>query len=210
MSLPLYHITHIDNLPSILQSHGLLANSRLQRKQIQVRDISYKRIQGRRANTRVPCGAGGVLHDYVPFYFAPRSPMLYTIHQGNVPNYQGGQAAVLHLVTTVEAIEEADLGFVFTDGHAAMAYADFYDDLDALEMVDWDVMKLRYWHDTEDDPNRKCKRQAEFLVHRFLPWDLIQEIGVMSQLVQRRVLQVLQQMDDTTPVTVYSDWYYGR
>lgn len=134
--------------------------------------------------------------------------MLYTIHRGNVPNYRGGQAAVLHLMTTVEAIEEAELVFAFTDGHAVMAYSDFYENLNDLEMIDWDVMESRLWYDTSDDPNRKCKRQAEFLVHNFFPWDLIQEIGVISLSVQVEVRQILQQVNDFTPVNVYSNWYY--
>lgn len=117
----LYHITHIDNLASIIRCGGLLSNTHLRAGNKAVRDISYGNIQDRRATKSVPCAANGVLHDYVPFYFAPRSPMLCTIHHGNVPGYQGGQAAVLHLVTTVEAIEKSDLVFTFTDGHAVMA-----------------------------------------------------------------------------------------
>jgi hypothetical protein len=208
MSLPLYHITHLDNLTSIVQCGGLLSNTCLRARNQKFRDISYGNIQDRRATKTVPCAAKGVLHDYVPFYFAPRSPMLYTIHKGNVPSYQGGQATVLHLVTTVEAIEKAGLVFTFTDGHAVMVYSDFYEDLEALEMIDWGVMESRYWHDTNDDPNRKCKRQAEFLVHNAFPWELIQEIGVMSQSVQAQVRQILQQVSDFTPVNVYADWYY--
>jgi hypothetical protein len=144
MPTPLYHITHIDNLAPILQCGGLLSNTVLRARKRNFRDISHGNIQDRRATTTVPCGGGGVLHDYVPFYFAPRSPMLYTIHKGNVPNYQGGQAAVLHFVTTVENIEAAGLTFTFTDGHAVMVYSDFYTDLEDLEMIDWNVMKLRY------------------------------------------------------------------
>jgi ssDNA thymidine ADP-ribosyltransferase, DarT len=203
--IDLYHITHIDNLASIIRCGGLLSNTCLQARNKVVRDISYGNIQDRRATKHVPCAAGGILHEYVPFYFAPRSPMLYTIHKGNVPSYQGGQAAVLHLVTTVEAIEESELVFTFTDGHAVMAYSDFYDDLDDLERIDWRVMKSRRWFDTDNDPNRKCKRQAEFLVYSSFPWDLIQEIGVINQSVQAQVRQILQQVNDFTSVNVYAD-----
>jgi len=208
MSLSLYHITHIDNLNSIVQCGGLLSNTQLKARKQNFQDISHSNIQDRRATKSVPYAAKGVLHDYVPFYFAPRSPMLFTIHKGNVPNYQGGQASVLHLLTTVKAIQESGLLFTFTDGHAVMAYSEFYDDLDVLERIDWNVMKSKLWYDTEVDPNRKCKRQAEFLVHRSFPWNLIQEIGVMKHSVQSEVRQILQQVNDFTPVNVYADWYY--
>jgi ssDNA thymidine ADP-ribosyltransferase, DarT len=207
MPLPIYHITHLDNLNSIVQ-RGLLSNTCLQLTKQTFRDISYGNIQDRRAVKSVPCAAKGVLHDYVPFYFAPRSPMLYTIYKGNVPGYQGGQDPVLHLVTDLEAIEKAELVFTFTDGHAVMDYSNFYIDPEDLQEIDWDVMRLTCWNDTTDDPNRKCKRQAEFLVHHAFPWNLIQEIGVINQSIQSQVRQLLQQINDFTPVNVYPNWYY--
>ncbi|MEG4058683.1 MULTISPECIES: DUF4433 domain-containing protein [unclassified Microcoleus] len=111
MPLPIYHITHIDNLESILSEGGLLAYNVMVETQTNYTNIAYENIQYRRATTYVPCGEGGVLHDYVPFYFAPRSPMLYTISRGNVENYTQGQAAVIHLVSSIENIEAEDLSF---------------------------------------------------------------------------------------------------
>jgi hypothetical protein len=44
MPFPLYRITHIDNLASILDSNGLLANSHLQKQHTQFCDISHENI----------------------------------------------------------------------------------------------------------------------------------------------------------------------
>ncbi|MCU0533937.1 MAG: DUF4433 domain-containing protein [Hydrococcus sp. Prado102] len=209
MPTSIYHITHINNLSSILNSDGLIANSRLKQQQINYLDIAHEQIQDRRAKTPVPCAAGGVLHDYVPFYFAPRSPMLYAIHKGNVAGYQEGQTPVIHLVTEAELIEAENFSFAFTDGHAIMTYSDFYDDLARLEeVIDWELMTAKYWSDTEDDPNRKCRRQAEFLVYQFCPWQLIKEIGVMNYTIGRQVQQLLEIYNNPTPVRVYASWYY--
>lgn len=177
MPTRIYHITHINNLPSILRSSGLVANSRLRRERINYLDIAHESIQDRRGKIHVPWGVGGVLHDYVPFYFAPRSPMLYAIHKGNVEGYNQGQNPVIHLVSEAEAVNAEGLAFVFTDGHAVMEYSCFYDHLDLLGFViDWDIMKDTYWADTPEDGDRKRRRQAEFLVHQFCPWRLITEI----------------------------------
>lgn len=209
MPIPIYHITHVNNLTSILKSGGLLSNSKLRHNQVNYTDIAHEGIQDQRARKRVPCCAGGVLHDYVPFYFAPRSPMLYAIHKGFVKGYDQGQKPVIHLVFDAEAIEASDLAFTFTDGHAIMAYSDFYDDLDALAFaIDWELMESRYWSDTEEDPNRKCRRQAEFLVHQFCPWTLITEIGVISSTIQTQVRQILQNFKHQPTIRVYSNWYY--
>ncbi|GET40176.1 DarT ssDNA thymidine ADP-ribosyltransferase family protein [Microseira wollei] len=82
-------------LLSILNSDGLIANSRLRQERIDYRDIAHDRIQDRRARKPVPCSARGTLYDDVPFYFAPRSPMLYAIHKRNVDRYFQGKNFVI-------------------------------------------------------------------------------------------------------------------
>lgn len=209
MSIPIYHITHINNLTSILTSGGLIANSRLKTQQTNYLDIAHRQIQDRRVTTKVPCSTGGYLHDYVPFYFAPRSPMLYAIHKQNVATYSGGQQPIIHLVSEADTIKNSRLNFAFTDGHAIMAYSEFYDNLSDLEsVIDWQLMKSQYWFDTEDDPNRKCRRQAEFLVHENCPWDLIQQIGVINHTIAQQVQQILTNFNLQTPVNIYPSWYY--
>lgn len=208
MPTPIYHITHINNLTSILNSGGLIANGVLQRQRIYYVDIAHESIQGRRSRTLVPCGAGGVLHDYVPFYFAPRSPMLFTIHKGNVEGYEQGQELVIYLVSTAESIGAAALNFAFTDGHGIMNYTQFFDNLNDLNKIDWTIMREQYWRDTTDDNDRKRRRQAEFLVHQFCPWTLITEIGVINSTIQAQVRQILQNYNHQPTVTVYGNWYY--
>ncbi len=205
----IYHITHVNNLPLILSSGGLIAKNRLRQQQIKHLDIAYENIQDRRSRTPVPCGAGGVLHDYVPFYFAPRSPMLCAIHNGRVPGYSQGQNPVIHLVAEAEALEAENIAFAFTDGHAVISYIEFYDDLAALELViDWDLMKSRYWFDNPEDPNRKCRRQAEFLAHQFCPWRLITKIGVRDSIIKSQVEKTLDNLKYKPTIEVYADWYY--
>jgi hypothetical protein len=208
MPTSIYHITHINNLTSILNSGGLIANSRLRQERINYLDIAHESIQDRRARTPVPCGAGGVLHDYVPFYFARRSPMLFTIHKGNVEGYNQGQESVIYLVSTAEAIEAMALAFAFTDGHGIIGYTQFSDDLEDLDMVDWDIMEAKYWNNTADDNDRRRRRQAEFLVHRFCPWTLITQIGVINTTIQAQVQRILQNVKYQPPVRVNPNWYY--
>lgn len=83
--------------------------------------IAHQHIKDRRARKAVTVAAGGTLADYVPFYFAPRSPMLFTITKGNVEGYTGGQGQVVHLASTVEAACGLGSPWCFTDGHADMA-----------------------------------------------------------------------------------------
>ena len=129
------HMTHVGNLPSILKSGGLLSSRGLIQRGIRCNSIAYQDIQDRRAFTVVPCGPRGALHDYIPFFFNPRSPMLYAILMKRVATCPDGQASILHLVSSAEAIRAASCNFVFTDGHAIMRMTQFYDDLSQLGVV---------------------------------------------------------------------------
>lgn len=207
MRTRIYHITHIKNLQSIA-TRGLLSYNSMQDQTREYINLAHQTIQDRRAATRVPCSAGSTLHDYVPFYFAPRSPMLYTIHKGNVSGYSEGQTSVVHLVSTAQAIQTAGLTFAFTDGHAIVAYSEFFDNLDELDRVDWEIMKSPFWADTEEDNDRKRRRQAEFLVRNCCPWELILEIGAANPQVMGQVRESLQNFTYKPPIRVYPNWYY--
>jgi hypothetical protein len=204
----IYHITHIRNLPSILARGGLLACGDLRRLDVGYTDIAHQHIQDRRAAKRVLRGPGGVLHDYVPFYFAPRSPMLFAISKGRVEGYDEGQEPVIYLVTTTQHIQMLALPFVFTDGHGTMDVTKYFDHLDDLGRVDWNIMRARYWHDTDEHLDRKRRRQAEFLIHRAVPWGAILCLGVMSAPMQAQVQALIRAEAHRPPVRIHRDWYY--
>lgn len=204
---PIVHMTHISNLAAIIERGGLAAMTMLNAEQANVTSIAYMSIQNQRATKQVPCSAGGCLHDYVPFYFCTRSPMLYTISRGNVP-CEGGQDAIVHFVSTAQRIEQEGLDFAFTDGHGIMNYTSFYDDLDDLDEVDWPLIAAQYWADTSDDGDRRRRRQAEFLVHGDFAWELIDKIVVRSAARKQQVVDLIADLDHKPAVFVKPDWYY--
>lgn len=133
----------------------------------------------------------------------------YAIHKGYVEGYEGDQASILHLVISPEDIANASLDFVFSDGHAVMGYTTFYDDLASLpEAIDWEIMEARVWRDTDEDGDRKRRRQAEFLVYQSVPWSLIRGIGVQNKAVKDNVNQLLEIFGQTTDVRVLPSYYY--
>lgn len=204
----IYHITHVDNLPNIIASGGLLANN-------SVADggyvnIAHESIQRRRHSKQVPCGPGGLLHDYAPFYLGRKSPMLYAISKGTVEGYEQGQEPVIYLVSKVEAVTAAELPFVFTDGHAAMDLTDFYDDLANLGQIDWPLLDAKYWFDNDDFPDRARPRQAEFLIHQCAPWEIMAGIAVKTDAMKCTVERILADLAPAHKprVLVKTNWYY--
>ena len=200
----------VANLEVILQRGGIHAPRATPADGLRYRVIHHQSIQTQRADKPVPCGPGGVIHDYVPFYFAARSPMLYAIYKGNVQDYDKGQGAIIYLVSDAQTVAFSGAGFVFTDGHAIVAMSEFFDDLSRLDTVDWSVMRGKMWNDTDRCPDRKRRRQAEFMIHRFCPWPLIRGIAVIDNRIKRQVEGVLDRFPrlHRPIVRVKRGWYY--
>lgn len=98
----IYHITHVDNLASILSHDGLLSDAEMIARGGPQVAVGMSTIKQRRLRLPVKCHAGDYVGDYVPFYFCPRSIMLYLLHMGNHPelSYRGGQGPIVHLEPT--------------------------------------------------------------------------------------------------------------
>jgi hypothetical protein len=136
--------------------------------------------------------------------------MLYQLHTGWVPGYREGQGPLIHIVSTCQAIDAAGLGYVFSDGHGLARFTAWYDDIADLGKVDWDAAYAVWWKDTPEDMDRQRRKQAEFLVHRGCPWDLVTEIGVYDDAARTRVEQTLRArgLEGSVPIRVRPDWYY--
>jgi hypothetical protein len=206
----LFRLMHIDNLELCHHRGGLHAPNHCPNDGRTYRTIHDVQVQQQRTVRTIHCGPGGVIHDYVPFYFGYLSPMLLQLHTGRVAGYTEGQEPLLYLVTTAQDIQIARLQFVFSDGHGLATYTDWFDTLERLDAVDWNMVFQRYWSDQSDDMDRQRRKQAEFLIHRFCPWAAIREIGVFNEAVRERVQATLDEgsQEMQKPVVVRRNWYY--
>lgn len=205
---PIYHITHIRNLESIIEKGGLLCDNEMSRLEIDCQGIAYQSLKERRASTAVLVSAQGTLADYVPFHFTNRSPMLGAIHKSQVPSYTGGQKEVLHLVSSVEKVMGEECRWCFTDGHAVEATTQFFDNIRNITQIDWDMIASWEWGKNLDDPDRMRRKQAEFLVYRFFPWPLIEYIGVYDEEIKNRVISIVSKFSHKPLINVEPKWYY--
>lgn len=216
---PIFHITAIDNLRSIAATGALLAKRAVEQNGIAAADIAYEGVQDRRAVKVVPIAPGGTLHDYVPFYFAPRSPMLFTINNGNVEGCDYRQDDIVHLASNAQAVRDGGYHFAFSNLHAVKGFAEFFNDLNQLDQIDWSIFfedprlegYCRYWH-SRTSPARHSLRQesrmAEFLVHQQVPIAVIEEIGVRTNQGEVRVRAALEGTGWQPNIRVVSGWYF--
>ena len=217
--LRIFHITAICNVESIAKSKKLYANAVLQKKKIEYGNIAYQGAQGKRATKMVAKPPGGFIHDYVPFYFAPRSPMLFTINKGNVADCPYRQQDIVHFMTTVEAVIADQLPYVFYDYNATLSIATCYSHVKNLDKIDWDLIHelpcmdgyCRYWHSILGNPRyilRQRTRQAEFLVHKSVPLKLIAMVGAFNEAKAEQVREIFEEAGIELQVQAKPEWYF--
>jgi hypothetical protein len=201
-------MTSIDNLPSVIE-RGLLSDELVCQERLLQTEIGEDRIKAARRTRRVPIEPGGMVSNYVPFYFAARSPMLYAISRGRVPAYQDGQEPIIYLVTDAKELSHHGCRFVFTDRNAYYATAKYESDLSHLDnLIDWPLMEGRYFKNTVEEPDRRERRMAEFLVRDQVPFRTISQIGVRSTARASAVRRILGNIGPLPQVSVIPEWYF--
>ncbi len=217
----LFHITAIDNLEMICQQGALLSKTRSQQLGLQYNNIAHSGAQAARAVKTVTDPPGGLVHEFVPFYFAPRSPMLSAIHNGRVQNCNYDQTDIIYFETTIEyALQNGLENFVFYDRNATLDYSQCFTDLNQLaSSVDWLTMTesprldgfCKYFMNTHANPryvDRVEKRQAEFLIKEHVPLDWMTRIGVSDEAKALVAQSILAQNNVNLAVDIMSDWYF--
>jgi ssDNA thymidine ADP-ribosyltransferase, DarT len=109
----IYHMVHIDNLPSIFRLGALLSKEVLKQVKIDPRSIAHETVQDIRERIFIWSPFEKrfrSLHSYIPFYFAVRPPMLH------VQKKRGIQDEIVIFAVHHTILREP--GVLFTNGNA--------------------------------------------------------------------------------------------
>lgn len=205
----IYHIAHVDRLPSIVATGGLLSDAMVQAQALGGTMIGMNHIKQRRlTELQLASHPGLFVGACVPFYFCPRSVMLYLIHRRNAElAYQGGQASIIHLQADLGAVvawaNAQPARWAFTLSNAGSYFFEDRNDLARLGEINWTAVQANNW-----SGGLKEGKQAEFLVEQHFPWHLVERIGVHSTAVYGQVVNALPAHGHRPPVEVRPDWYY--
>lgn len=204
----IYHICHVDRLPSIVVSGGLLSDAVVQQQALPGTVIGMNTIKQRRL-TELTLTSHPDLYvgACVPFYFCPRSVMLFLIYRQNPElNYRGGQGAIIHLEadlhTTVTWANAQARRWAFSLSNAGSRYFEDRADLAGLGEINWDAVQANNWQQCKEE------KQAEFLLETCFPWHLVERIGVLSSAVYGNVVNALPTNGHRPTVVIRPDWYY--
>jgi hypothetical protein len=207
----LYHITHVDNLPGIVADGGLISDRAMINRGGPAQAIGMSDIKRRRVEQLdVSCQPGTKVGDYVPFYFCPRSIMLYVVHRAKHPelSYRGGQEPVVHfeadLHAVVEWAEDHDVRWAFSLSNAGAFYTEFRSRLEDLDQLDWPAIAAMDFRAADV----KEGKQAEFLVYARFPFDLVGRIGVRSEAVRRQAAAAIARAGRQPPIELRPEWYF--
>ncbi|AWG33155.1 type II toxin-antitoxin system toxin DNA ADP-ribosyl transferase DarT [Burkholderia cenocepacia] len=205
----IYHIVHVDRLASIIRSGALWCDARVIRDGADGTTIGMSSIKRRRLQElQLDSHADLYVGQCVPFYFCPRSVMLYLIYRGNHSEltYRGGQGPIVHLEADLrQSVAWANANrhrWAFTLSNAGSYYFEDRCDLRHLGDINWDAVQTRQWQSDREG------KQAEFLMEDSFPWGLIERIGVSSAQAYQQVVNALPAGGHRPTVEVKHDWYY--
>lgn len=200
----------MENLPKIADN-VLWSDAERIRQKLDCTIVGMSEIKRRRlCELEVECHPSTMVGEYVPFYFCPRSVMLYLLHKGNHVDlkYTGGQRPIVHLEAdlrhAVDWADSAGRSWAISKGNAGTPYRQFVKDMSELDTLDWAAIAARIWN----DPIVRERKQAEFLVYGSFPWRLIERIGVIDKQIQESVAKVLPDATHMPDVVVAPNWYY--
>ena len=204
----IYHIAHVDRLASIVADGFLWCDAELRQRVRPGTSIGMTEIKQRRLTNSLTSHPGLFVGDCVPFYFCPRSVMLYVIHMANHRElaYRDGQGSIMHLEAdlceTVAWADRQKRRWAFTLSNAGSGYFEDRNDLAQLDEIDWEAVQARDWRD------RKEEKQAEFLIERSFPWVVVRRVGVQSARVHGQVQAAIRTAVHRPDVEVMRAWYY--
>lgn len=177
----LYHITHKTNLENILQN-GLLSHNMAHSRGFTRTDISDEKVNRRRSK----------VHDFVPFYFNPKNPMLYK---------RKNMQSEIVILCVDRNLFKTDLKF--TDGNAASNSTNFYSNIKDLGKLNWSIINSEYWSDFIDGKRIRC---SEILIPNEVKTGSIKKVFCFNSETEDYVKNKVGCFDIS--VTINKDFYF--
>jgi hypothetical protein len=201
----IFRITHVKNVPWILKSGLHCSNSN--RSDPNYVQIGNAELISRRRTRDVPVYPHGTLSDYIPFYFTPYSPMLYNIKTGYNGVTKRPMEEIAILVSSLHEVHKQGIAFVFSDRHAYLQAAEFYNSLARLDQIDWPRLQAHDFRRDPDDPGKVERYQAEALIYQYLPLAAVLGIICYRDDERREIEEECGKVGVIKQVLYKPDWY---
>ena len=203
----IFRIAHVENVAEVLTRGGLYSRNADQADPNYV-SIGNAELIDKRARRIVPIPPGGVLNDYVPFYFTPLSIMMYNILTGYGGVTKHAPSDLILFTSSLHRLREHGLPFVFTNQHAYPVETEFFTDLGDLDRIDWPLLRSRNFKTDDADPGKQVRYQAEALVHQHVPLETLRSIVCYDDEVRERLQDQAQTVGVEIPIQTAPTLYF--
>ena len=170
--------------------------------------IGNQELIAKRDRKTVPIDPGGLLSDYVPFYFTPASIMMYNIKTGFRSGSPLDNTNIVIMVASLRDLVSNEVQAVFTDRHALLATARFFSSMDGLQEIDWSLLRQRDFRHDPERPDKKERYQAEALIYRHLPVERLAGIVCYGENEMRTLEGEAQDAQVQLRVAIRPNWYF--
>ena len=202
----IFRITHRDNVRWILQNGLHCQSSGIADPDFV--SIGNPELISVRRDREVDIPPGGTLADYVPFYFTPCSPMLLNITTGYRGIQKRSKAEIVVLVSSLAALQSNGVRYVYSDRHAYLRAATFFDDATRLgTVVDFGPLQRRDFRLDPERPEKVERYQAEALAHRSVPVSALRGIGCYTPDIKDDLEATCSDVGVKINVVVRTEWY---
>lgn len=181
-----YRMTHIDNIEDILNV-GLVRSSSPKANPSYVSIGDKTAIETRKHRVLAD---GSNIGEYIPFYFGPRTPMLYVIQNGYNNVQRRSAEEIVYCVIAIRDILETDIPCIFTDGHALNKISKIYPKKFLSEIDKYVNFKDVYIRDWNDAPDAKRLKEAELLIKADLDAHFIRYFLVYNEEAKQKLLSL--------------------
>lgn len=194
----IYHLTHLSNLPGIIEQRAIVAGAAPQL------DLSTAALREERREASIPGDSELSLTSFVPFFVSPDAALWQRLRSGQEhPRVSAAARAAepldfVFLVSTVRHVLASSPGFALADGNAEGSATRFATTREDAERM---LYRLR----AESDSERLLN--AEFLVAERLPLESVTLIGVANDKIRSTVRDILAGSDFTPKISVYPPWF---
>jgi hypothetical protein len=204
----IFRITHRDNVRWILR-HGLHCQSAGAADPDFVA-IGNPELIARRPSREVDIPPGGTLADYVPFYFTPYSPMLLNIKTGYGGIHSRTNEEIVVLVSSLSALREHDVHYVYSDRHAYLRTARFFNDPAQLgTVVDFGRLQRRDFKRDPEQPDKVERYQAEALAFQHVPVAALLGIGCYTRAINDDLKAACSDLEVELKIVTRTEWYFA-
>lgn len=202
----IFRITHVANLRWILRNGLHCANANVTDSKFV--SIGNPDLIDRRRSRVLSAPCEGTLSDYIPFYFTPFSPMMYNIKTGWGGITKRENKEIIILVSSIWRLRDKGVKFVFSDRHAYLRAAEFYDNPSKLDKIDWNILQRRDFKRDPNDPEKFERYEAEALARTHVPVDALLGVACYNDSAKSRIADDIHATGVAIKALIKPSWYF--